>query len=399
MTHATLGGIKHYLRQSLRLGAWLDSPGDGRVAAVIPARDLTWALMAGVFLRIGSALGTARTLTNASRRSTGLVRTFGDDALHYFTERLSVKDLRRTLYALARRAKRMKAFDQAAHIGLAIDGTGVGRRTECQCPWCLPVRGSDGAVLGHIHKLTALSVVGVGLPLLLDVEPYGPADSEYGAAQRLLRRAKDMLGRGFADYLVVDGGFATAPFLHAATALRIPIIARLKANLPSLFQQAEQRFHLHPPCDRFVEGKDTFELWDEIFPPWETLDWTSVRVLRYRQTKPDGTVVEAMWLTNIVKNRMGSRSLARAAKARWEIENEGFNVAKNQYHFAIIRHHQGNSMLVQWLMTFLAIDIERLYRIRFLHRGMHPIIESIALWNALWSSIEPRSRHRNRAPG
>jgi len=399
MTHATLGGIKHYMRQSLGLGAWLDSPGDGRVAGVITARDLTWALLAGILLRIGSALGTARTLTNASQRSTGLVRTFGDDALHYFTERLSVDTLRRTLYALVRRAKRMKAFDSAAHIGLAIDGTGVGRRTESCCPWCIPVRDSSGEVLGHTHKLVALSIVGVGLPLLVDLEPYGTADSEYVAAQRLLRRAIEMLGRRFADYLVVDGAFATAPFLHAATALGIPIIARLKANLPSLHQQAEQRFYLHPPCDRFQEGNDTFELWDETFPPWETLEWTSVRVLRYRQTKPDGTVIEAMWLTNIAKNIMGSRSLTRAAKSRWEIETEGFNVAKNQYHFAVIRHHQGNSMLVQWLLTFLAINIERLYRIRFLHRGTHPIIESITLWNALWSSLEPRSWHWSRAPG
>jgi predicted nicotinamide N-methyase len=181
--------------------------------------------------------------------------------------------------------------------------------------------------------------------------------------------------------------------------MRIPIIARLKANLPSLLLQAEQRFHLHPPSDRFQEEQDTFELWDESFPPWETLEWTSVRVLRYRQTKPDGTVIEAMWLTNIAKNIMGSRSLTRAAKSRWEIENEGFNVAKNQYNLAVIRHHHQNSMLVQWLLTFLAINIERLYRIRFLHRGAHPIMESIALWNALWFSLELRARRRIRAPG
>lgn len=399
MTHATLGGIKHYMRRSLGLGAWLDSPGDGRVAAEITARDLIWALLASTLLRIGSALGAARTLTNASQRSTGLAHTFGDDTLHYFTERLSVDALRRTLYGLARRIKRMKVFENAAHIGLAIDGTGVGKRTKCCCPWCLPVRNSAGMVLGYTHKLTALSIVGVGLPLLLDVEPYGPADSEYGAAQRLLRRANDLLGRGFADYLVVDGGFATAPFLHAATALHMPIIARLKGNLPSLLQQAEQRFHLEPPCDRYKEGEDTFELWDKRFPPWDALDWTSVRVLRYRQTMPDGTVIEAMWLTNIAKRTMGSRNLVRAAKARWEIENEGFNVAKNQYHFAVIRHHQGNSMLVQWLLTFLAINIERLYRIRYLHRGTHPIMESITLWNALWASLEPRHWHWGRAPG
>src|SRR2546422_3545201 len=47
-----------------------------------------------------------------------------------------------------------------------------------------------------------------------DVEPYGPGDSEYAAGQRLLRRAMELLGVRFAAYVVVDGEFATAPFLH-----------------------------------------------------------------------------------------------------------------------------------------------------------------------------------------
>ncbi|MBR9976384.1 MAG: hypothetical protein KFF77_12430 [Bacteroidetes bacterium] len=32
------------MRKSLGLGTWLDSPGHGRVAAVITARNLVWAL-------------------------------------------------------------------------------------------------------------------------------------------------------------------------------------------------------------------------------------------------------------------------------------------------------------------------------------------------------------------
>jgi hypothetical protein len=37
--------------------------------------------------------------------------------------------------------------------------------------------------------------------------------------------------------------------------------------------------------------------------PWESLRWPTVRVLYYRQHKPDGTVIEACWLTNLSPER------------------------------------------------------------------------------------------------
>ncbi len=66
------------------------------------------------------------------------------------------------------------------------------------------------------------------------------------------------------------------------------------------------------------------ELWDaEDFDLWEALDWETVRVLFYRQHKPDGKAVEAYWLTNFPSSTVGSQSLFRMAKSRWEIENQG----------------------------------------------------------------------------
>src|ERR1035438_5406605 len=44
-----------------------------------------------------------------------------------------------------------------------------------------------------------------GLTLPVDLEPYGPGESEYAAAQRLLRRVVEHLGPRFADYVVGDG--------------------------------------------------------------------------------------------------------------------------------------------------------------------------------------------------
>jgi hypothetical protein len=112
---------------------------------------------------------------------------------------------------------------------------------------CRPQRNAQGGVIGYAHQMASISVVGAGLSLPFDAEPYGPGDSEYAAGQRVLLRARSQLGARFADYLVVDGEYATAPFLHAAGQAGIAVIARLKSNLPELSQSAQRRFASHPP--------------------------------------------------------------------------------------------------------------------------------------------------------
>jgi len=138
--------------------------------------------------------------------------------------------------------------------------------------------------------------------------PTGPGDSEYAAGQRLLRRAVELLGVRFAAYVVVDGEFGTAPFLHLASKLGMPVVARLKANLPELWAAAQKRFRSQRPQLTFRHGADRVELWDaEDFDPWENLNWETVRVLFYRQQKPDGEIIEAFW-THGFLNRTSQQS-------------------------------------------------------------------------------------------
>ena len=217
---------------------------------------------------------------------------------------------------------------------------------------------------------------------------YGPGDSEYAAGQRLLRRVVRGVGKRFAQYVVVDGKFATAPFLHTAGELGLRAVARLKDNLPDLFAAARQRFPSGSPTTIFQHGPDTVEVWDaEDFDPWNTLEWETVRVFFYRQHKPDGTVVEAYWLTNFPASTVGSQSLFRMAKSRWEIENQGFNDAKSRHGLEHICHHHANSLLIGWLLAMLALTIERLYRLRYLHRGKHRVHSSAQLLLLLWLSL------------
>src|SRR5207247_4380364 len=102
---------------------------------------------------------------------------------------------RAALACVLRQAKRNKAFETSGGIGLAVDGTTVGRCASSGCSLCRPYRNADHEIVGYRHHLVLISVVGTGLCLPLDVEPYGPGDSEYAAGQRLLRRAIELLDR------------------------------------------------------------------------------------------------------------------------------------------------------------------------------------------------------------
>ena len=168
----------------MALEAYLRAPGDGRVRPQIPASVLLWALVMGQVLREWSFHGVEALVRSPARRGLGVGEPFGDDALAYFTERLDPGPTRPALGTTVRRAKRNKAFGRSGWIGLAIDGTGAGRCQAAGCALCHPVRDGQEQVRGHLHHFELISVVGTGLTLPFDVEPYGPGDCEYVAGQR-----------------------------------------------------------------------------------------------------------------------------------------------------------------------------------------------------------------------
>jgi Transposase DDE domain len=377
-----------FVTRRLRLQRYLRDPGDGRPQPQIPAKALLWSLLIGQVLRACSFLAVERLVRSSARRALAVSRSFSDDALDYFTERLDPTVTRVALVRVLHQAKRNKAFETSGGIGLAVDGSTVGWRQSSGCSLCRPYRNADQEIAGYRHHMVLVTVVGTGLSLPFDVEPYGPGDSEYAAGQRLLRRAVELLGVRFAAYVVVDGEFATAPFLHTAGKLGLPVVARLKANLPELLAAAQKRFRSQAPKLTFSYGDDRVELWDaEDFDPWESLQWETVRVLRYRQQKPDGKIIEALWLTDSSIREVSSRVLFHRAKSRWEIENQGFNDAKNRHDLEHICHHHPNSLLITWLLTSMALTIERLYRLRYLRRGTHPPRYAADFVDLLWFSL------------
>lgn len=382
--------LQRFAFRSYRLASYFRNPGDGRLRPRIPAQDMLWSLVIGQILREYSFHGVEALVRSPARPQLGVTRRFGDDALAYFTERLQVDTTRGALASVLRQAKRRKAFQSDGLIGLALDGTGVARCTKARCSLCHPVLNSEHQVCSQGHHFSMISVVGAGLSLPFDAEPYAERECEYSASNKLFKRASEHVKPRFADYVVADGLYAAAPFLHLVGDMGLHAVVRLKGNLPELYAQAQSRYTPMQPSMVIDESGEHVELWDaEDFDPWETLRWPTVRVLRYRQHKPNGSVVEAYWLTDYPIRQIGSRRLYRMAKSRWEIENQGFNEAKTYHGMEHICHHHPNTMVVGWLLTLLALTLERLYRLRYLHRGTHPPMAPIALVRALRLHLGP----------
>jgi hypothetical protein len=210
-----------FARQHAGVGPYLRMPGDGRVAPVVPASALLWALLVAYVMRDGAFHAVEALVRSRARRALGLRQGFGDDTVAYFTERLDVRATRAALVTAVRQAKRRRGFDAVTAIGLVLDGTTVGRCPTVRCRWCHPIvvpatteTGAPravGTVVGQHHKLSLLTVVGGVLVLPVDLEPYGPGDSELGASLRVLDRGVAALGPRFAQYVVADGLYANGP--------------------------------------------------------------------------------------------------------------------------------------------------------------------------------------------
>lgn len=75
------------------------------------------------------------------------------------------------------------------------------------------------------------------------------------------------------------------------------------------------------------------------------------------------------------------------AKSRWVIEDESFNEAKSRPGLAHICHDHAHSLLIGWLLAMLALTIERLYRLRYLHRGTDAPHSGAELLLILWVNL------------
>ncbi len=105
--------------------------------------------------------------------------------------------------------------------------------------------------------------------------------------------------------------------------------------------------------------------WVNQAPLNGTKDADHVNFFEYQIIKNGKATYRNSWVTDLVVDKSNIKELVRCARARWKIENEGFNTLKNQgYH---IEHNFGqgknNLSMIFFILNLLAFFFHQIFEL------------------------------------
>ena len=241
------------------------------------------------------------------------------------------------------------------------------------CPGCLQrtVHTTGGDRIQYCHRNVTAQLITDDMPFLVDAEPQKAGEDEVAAAIRLLDRVVQNYPRAF-DVVAADALYAQAPFFEFVLQLGKDVPTVLKDERRNLLQDAQGLFeHLEPTQTQ--DGSQRRCTWDaEGFHSWPSLN-RSVRVVRSLETstvrrqldnQEETLVSDWMWVTTLSRSQVSTPAIVDLGHSRWDIENQGFNEAANQWHSNHVYRHHPIAIPAFWLLTMLVINVFRAFYLR-----------------------------------
>ncbi len=253
-----------------------------------------------------------------------------------------------------RRLQRGKHLEQFRFLEegylLTMDGTEYFRSQAINCPRCLHSRSSTRGD-SYYHQILQTTLVHPEKPQVLPLAPefinnsdgQTKQDCEFSAAKRLIPRIRAE-HRQLPIVLVADSLHAKTPIVRLLKQQRMSYLLTAKpADHKSLFEDIDglRRGNL---LDRY-EWSDSRGVrycyeWVNQVALTGAKDAVNVNFIEFRIIKKGKQTYHNSWITDIEVSQENVKRLVRAARARWKIENEGFNTLKNQgYH---LEHNFGH---------------------------------------------------------
>ena len=278
---------------------------------------------------------------NLAKLSTqkGLGTVADPDTLAYYAERVPVQAMDKLLAFMTTRLIRMKALDPFRlyeYFPIAIDGSQISTFDREPWPGCPHRKLSNGSIQYFAYVLDAKLVTPCGMALTLASEMltnegnefFDKQDCELKAFPRLVEKLYSLFPRT-PFCLLLDSLYANQNVIRLIHGKRWKYIITFKeGSMPERFPEAvaladlqkQNRLALKQPkvAQRFS--------WAEQLPIAEfTPD-----VLFCHEQPDNGKTTDFVWLTNFHLCRNNVENIAnKGGRLRWKIENEGFNVQKN----------------------------------------------------------------------
>jgi hypothetical protein len=363
-----------------------DSRPKSRIAAGVVAQSV----MAMKLARLGSF--NALEQTGPSRKWKKLLGAElpSADTMGRVCQAMETGPIRQMQHDLYARLKRIKALNPPGHgLMLAVlDGhESHATRLRC-CSGCLErtLHTMKGDCIEYYHRLVHVNLVGKDFCFQLDAEPIRPGEDEVAAAVRLFDRVVVAYPRAF-DVLAGDGLYARADFFNHVRGKGKHVLAVLKDENRDLMKDARGLWEQMPPLVRDIGGVH-YEVWDlEGFTTWPQCQYP-VRVVRTLETrkvkrqkdkKVEEQTAEWVWVSTLPSVSAGTMALVKLGHGRWSIENQSFNEMVTRWHGDHVYKHEGQAMLVLWLLLSVAMNLFTAFYQRNLKPAVRKFYDTLAI--------------------
>ena len=235
---------------------------------------------------------------------------------------------------------------------ITLDGSRYFSSESVHCNHCLTT--TSRGITSYHHDILQAAIVHPDKPQVLPLAPefvrnsdadggtYRKQDCELNAGYRMLERLRTDYPR-MAAIIVADSLYSKQPFVEQLTARRLSFLLVAKpGDHRSLYQdvaglRGANLLNRHATDHR---GERREYEWVTDLPLNGNCDSPLINFIQFRIVKDGKVTYQNAWVTDLVPTSANIVELVRAARARWKIENEGFNTLKNHgYH---LEHNFGH---------------------------------------------------------
>ena len=277
------------------------------------------------------------------------------------------------------RSKHLEAYQFINGMYLMpVDGSQYFSSEKISCPSCL-TKTSKGITRYHHQILQAVivhpdnkQVIPLAPEAIQNTDGTEKQDCEINAGKRLINKIR----KTHPKLKIIFGGddlFSNQPFIDELKAAGISYILVAKPSSHKiLFEWFEELKQLEGTSRiQFTDFKARQHLyeWVNEIPLNGTKDADQVNFFYYQLTVKGKITYRNSWVTDIVINEDNVVQLVKGGRARWKIENEGFNTLKNQgYHIEHnFGHGQKNLSMIFFLLNLLAFFVHQILELTDLH--------------------------------
>lgn len=293
------------------------------------------------------------------------------DSVNYLACKVDPGQVQACIVSLVRRMLRMKLFDSSRLEGkyhrIVFDGTQLYSFGQRHCPHCL-TRTINGVTTYYHVVLEAKILLGGNMAFSImsefvenEVEGVSKQDCETKAFFRLCERLKAAFPR-LEVCVLLDGLYAQGPVFGMCDDYKWKYIITFKeGSIPTIQREYEDLLKLLT-ANTFKAKRDTGSNVDHEYKWVEGIDykdtqnkWHKVNVFECVETVPGAARPKTFrYIANTGPTKQNVPLLSAAGRSRWKIENNGFNVQKNQDYEL---EHPYSKHATGWKVFYLVLQI------------------------------------------